>query len=108
MVVQPVPHSPEAPKEPLDSVVKIFFGVILPHAGFALGAFLVSRSFGPGEAGGFAELGFVMVAGIVGAVSFVLDICLIGFISFVERGSAFLVGCILPFISLLILVGARH
>jgi hypothetical protein len=108
MTRNPIPDPADAPKPPLDPGIKIFFGVILPHCGLAVVAFLFSRSFGPGEAGGFAALGFVVAASTVGAVSFVLDLCLIGFISFVERTSAFLIGCIIPFISLLLLVGGRH
>jgi len=87
---------------------KILFGVIIPHCGLVLIAILVARSFPSGAAGGFSELGFVSAAAMLIAISFVLDTCLIGFLSFKERTPATMVGCIIPVVCLLLLVSSRR
>jgi hypothetical protein len=90
---------------PLEPGAKLFFGVLLPNCGFALMAFFRSHSFGPGEAGGFAALGFVMSAFVIGRVGLILDLWVVA-VPFRERLTVFFAGCVIPFI-LFLLIASR-
>ncbi len=97
----------DAPKEPLDSGVKLFVGLLLPHCCFALLAYLCAPS-GHDAAGGFAALGYMYAAWLLGVITFINTLCVISALSFTERLSAFLVACICPLIALLVLIaGAK-
>ena len=97
----------EPPPPLLSTGVKLLFGVILPHCGLVLLAFAMSGRFRHDEAGGFAALGFFIGASIVIGISFIVDLCIVAFISFRNRTAVVLAGCIVPLVALLLLAGSK-